>query len=86
MVKVDHTKSPNGWVNIYFNGILHLSIYGPSVIKVQTWLSHSPIWKKYTKYYIEITHKSGVIDGSDYTCRETWKRVANVISQTITNY
>lgn len=82
------SESRGGWLNIYISGVMHLSLYKPSIIKIQTWLDNSPWWKfwnKDTKYSIEITHKSGVQDISEYYDRKLWNDIASELSINISD-
>lgn len=74
----------NTWLNIYINHVLHLSLYTPSLVKIQTWANTAPKWRfwdKSKRYYIETTHKHGVQDISDYADRQLWNDVAGEINK-----
>lgn len=76
MVKVtSDRKGP--WLNILLNGHVHLAVYRPSLLKVQSWANHHPKWMfwKSSRYYIETTHKQGVQDISDYADRWLWIQI-----------
>lgn len=86
--KLDHkvTCQRNGpWLNIQVNQVLHLSLYVPEILKIQTWVDKpkKKWWQskaKNPKYIIETVHKNGILDQSDYTDRVLWNNITSEIN------
>lgn len=74
MIKVTSTCEQD-YLRVYFNEVMHLSLYIGDLVGVQSYVESSQWW------CIEYTFKKGAMIRSQYDNEETWSEVLKQIGE-----